>query len=78
MQYRSEWGKYALGCDAIVFVVDTSDKLRINQAKFELHTMLDNESLKNIPLLVVGNKIDLIDHMREPEIIESGLSRTEP
>ena len=24
MQYRSEWGRYARGCDAIIFVVDTS------------------------------------------------------
>ena len=24
-QYRSEWGRYAKGCDAIVFVVDVAD-----------------------------------------------------
>lgn len=25
VQYRSEWGNYAQGCDALIFLVDTSN-----------------------------------------------------
>ena len=25
VQYRPEWGNYAQGCDALIFVVDSSD-----------------------------------------------------
>ena len=40
--------------------------------------MLDNAYLKGIPLLVIGNKIDVKDHMSEAEIIESRLTRAVP
>jgi ADP-ribosylation factor-like protein 8 len=32
--------------------------------------MFDNPDLKGIPLLVIGNKIDVLGHLREPEIVE--------
>ncbi len=51
-------------------------KVRISNAKFDLNKMLDNAYLKGIPLLVIGNKIDVKDHMTESEIIESILTRT--
>ena len=69
VQYRSEWSKYAIGTDAIIFVVDSSDRERIPTAKFELHRMLDDNNLRDIPVLVVGNKIDL-EGLREKEIVE--------
>ena len=57
--------------------MDTSDKIRIGQAKFELHKMLDQPSLHNVPVLIIGNKMDIMSHMREPEIIESEFMRIE-
>ena len=70
-KYRSEWAKYAVGSDAILFVVDSADLERISQAKEELHRMLDSKMLKGVPLLVVGNKIDLLGHLNQNDIIES-------
>lgn len=32
--------------------------------------MLENKALRNIPLLVVGNKIDVNPHLNEKQIIE--------
>ena len=58
-------------------MVDTSDKARIGQAKFELHKMLDQPSLHKVPVLIVGNKVDIVGHMKEPEIIEREITRTE-
>ena len=60
-----------------MFVVDTSDKVRIGQAKYELHKMLDQVSLQGVPVLIVGNKVDLVAHLREPEIIERRIKRTQ-
>ena len=47
IQYRSEWANYAIGCDAIIFVVDASNRDRdvINKSKLELHRLLDNAFL---------------------------------
>ena len=66
-----------MGCNAIIFVVDSVDVPRIGQSKFELHKMLDNQSLTNVPILIVGNKVDIVSHMREAEIIERCLIRVE-
>ena len=47
-----------------------NQKDRIKTAKFELHRMFDNSNLKGIPLLVIGNKIDLVGHFNEEQIVE--------
>ncbi len=39
--------------------------------------MLDNKNLYRIPLLIIGNKIDLPEHMHEGEIIEGVINRIE-
>ena len=70
VQYRSEWSRYAKGTNVIVFVVDSSAKELISYSRKELHTMLEEKDLSGIPLLVLSNKIDMIHHLRESEIIE--------
>ncbi|CAD8181823.1 unnamed protein product [Paramecium octaurelia] len=52
-----------------------TQQLEIKQAslgtsKKELHNLLDNKSLHNIPLLVIGNKIDVNPHLYEKYMIE--------
>lgn len=48
-------------CEAIVFVVDAADELRIKVAKNELSMILENEKIykKEVPILVYANKQDL-------------------
>ncbi|XP_050431000.1 GTP-binding protein SAR1b-like [Adelges cooleyi] len=53
--------------DAIVFLVDASDRTRINENKFELYSLLLNEPLCNCPVLVLGNKIDRPGALSEHE-----------
>lgn len=69
-QYRQEWGKFLRGASAIVFVMDASNKDSLGVAKRELHSTLDDPAINGIPLLIVGNKIDLEGHLTEKEIIE--------
>ena len=69
-QYRQEWGKFLRGADAIIYVMDASNRESLSVAKRELHSTLDDPLVNNIPLLIVGNKIDLPDHLKEKEIIE--------
>ena len=39
--------------------------------------MLDQSTLNNVPVLIVGNKVDVVAHMREPELIEREVKRAE-
>lgn len=42
-RYRSLWEQYYKEAEAIIFVIDSSDKIRIEVAKNELHTLLQHE-----------------------------------
>eukprot|EP01138_Halocafeteria_seosinensis_P013089 gb/GECG01013367.1/.p1 GENE.gb/GECG01013367.1/~~gb/GECG01013367.1/.p1 ORF type:complete len:179 (+),score=14.72 gb/GECG01013367.1/:1-537(+) len=68
-QYRMEWGRYARGCDVIMFVVDTYDRNSVPEARAELHRLLEDRSLVGMPLCVVANKVDLEPHLEEEELI---------
>ncbi len=35
-----------------------------------MHTLLEDKELNNIPILVLGNKIDVNPHMSEKELLE--------
>lgn len=50
------WKHYYVNSDAVIFVVDSQDKNRLDIAKAELHKMLAEEELKNAILLVLANK----------------------
>ena len=42
-RYRSLWEQYYREAEAVIFVIDSSDKIRIEVAKNELHTLLQHE-----------------------------------
>lgn len=56
---RKMWCHYFPNTDAIVFIVDSADKQRFNEAKTELMTLDCHPLLQNIPFLVLANKQDL-------------------
>ncbi len=49
--------------------MDSSNKDCIGISKRELHTLLEDKDLNNIPILVLGNKIDINPHLNEKEIM---------
>ncbi|EAR88620.1 ADP-ribosylation factor(Arf)/Arf-like (ARL) small GTPase family protein (macronuclear) [Tetrahymena thermophila SB210] len=69
-QYRPEWGLYTRGVNAILFVVDSANRDTLSISKRELHTLLEDTELSNIPILVIGNKVDIQGHMNEQDIIQ--------
>jgi len=56
---RALWRHYYPNTQGLIFVVDSSDKERIELAKEELHRLLGEEELKDAFLLVFANKQDL-------------------
>ena len=54
----------------IIFVVDSNDRDRINEARDELQRMLNEDELRNAILLVFANKQDLPNAMQAAEITD--------
>jgi len=69
-RFRGMWERYCRGVNAIVFVVDSSDKEKFEAAKKELHDLLSKPPLAGIPVLVLGNKNDLSDSVSSEQLIE--------
>lgn len=69
-RFRSMWERYCRGVTAIVFMVDAADHEKLDASKNELHSLLDKPQLAGIPVLVLGNKVDLPNALRERELIE--------
>eukprot|EP01125_Pyxidicula_operculata_P005928 TRINITY_DN2072_c0_g1_i1.p1 TRINITY_DN2072_c0_g1~~TRINITY_DN2072_c0_g1_i1.p1 ORF type:complete len:192 (-),score=49.94 TRINITY_DN2072_c0_g1_i1:47-622(-) len=74
---RRLWREYYADVDAVVFMVDALDKERFGESKKELDELLSGDDLKNVPFLVLGNKIDAPGAASEEEIRSAlGLHQT--
>jgi small GTP-binding protein len=69
---RALWKHYFTGTDALIFVIDSCDTLRIEEVKEEIAKLLIDDELKNCPLLIYANKQDLPDAM-DPSLIAGKL-----
>ena len=61
---------YFQNTDGMIFVVDCNDKERFSKANQALLEITNNEELKNIPLLIFGNKQDLNEATSSNKLIE--------
>ena len=67
---RALWRLYYQETEGIIFVIDSHDRTRIQEAKHELYRLLKEEELDGACLLVYANKQDLPDAMTATEISE--------
>jgi len=67
-ELQALWDKYYQECHAIIYVVDSSDRERIEQSKETFNSMIKNENVRGVPLLVAANKQDLVDCMGVREV----------
>mmetsp|Transcript_2892 Transcript_2892/g.8468 ORF Transcript_2892/g.8468 Transcript_2892/m.8468 type:complete len:175 (-) Transcript_2892:255-779(-) len=60
-RYRSLWEEHYAASDAIIFVVDSSDRIRMCVAKNEIEELLRHPDLtgRQIPIIFFANKMDL-------------------
>ena len=73
---RSLWYHYYQGTDAVIFVVDSNDNTRLEEAKEELYNLMSNQFIKGASLLVYANKQDLPNGMTTAEVVDKLELRT--
>ncbi|KAL5725892.1 ADP-ribosylation factor-like protein 8B [Ranunculus cassubicifolius] len=69
-RFRSMWERYCRTVSAIVYVVDVADHDNLNTTKIELHDLVSRPSLCGIPLLVLGNKIDMNEALSQQALTD--------
>lgn len=55
---RALWRSIYYGTGAIIFVVDSADVQRLQLVRDELHSLLKEQELRGVPILVLANKQD--------------------
>lgn len=68
---RPFWATYYKDTDAVVVVVDSTDRARLGLAKSELFTLLANQDVAAAPILIFANKQDLKDAMTAAELTKA-------
>merc|ERR1712190_331314 len=68
---RPYWSNYFESSDALVYVIDSSDRRRLEESGNELRELLAEDKLGGIPVLIFANKQDLLQAVPADEISES-------
>lgn len=65
---RALWRHYTEGTDGIIYLVDSSDRARMDEARQDLEAFLADQHLLTVPLLVMANKQDLDNVMSVQDV----------
>ncbi|XP_060067568.1 ADP-ribosylation factor-like [Ylistrum balloti] len=67
---RPLWRHYYQDTEGLVYVVDSNDRERINEAREELFGILNNDEMRGVPVVVLANKQDLPHAMNTAEVAD--------
>ncbi|KAL2097968.1 hypothetical protein ACEWY4_007175 [Coilia grayii] len=74
---RPHWKNYYQDTAGLIFVVDCSDRQRLNEARKEFEHILRSEHLRGLPVVIFANKQDVPGAMTVGDITENfNLDRT--
>jgi ADP-ribosylation factor related protein 1 len=60
IKMRKIWEKYYNEANAVIFVIDSTDIERFQEAKLSFDSICDHESLLKVPITTFANKQDLV------------------
>ena len=70
-EIRPYWKNYYDNTDGLIYVVDSADDVRLAECASELTSLLQEEQLAKVPMLVFANKQDLEFAMEADGVMET-------
>jgi small GTP-binding protein len=61
--FRERWLLGLQDSNIIIYMIDVANQLRFEESKREFWKIINQNEFLNVPLLILGNKIDLINHI---------------
>ena len=65
---RPLWRHYYTGTQGLIFVIDSTDRDRIEEARQELYRIAMDRGMSEVPILIFANKQDMPNVMKPQEI----------
>lgn len=65
---RPYWRNYYEQTDAMIYVIDSADRRRLEETGIELTNLLEEEKMTEVPVLIFANKQDLLNAQPASEI----------
>ena len=59
MNFRPLWRLLPSGTKGLIFVVDCADRYRMEEARQELHRIIDDREMRDAIILIFSNKQDI-------------------
>lgn len=75
--FRKKWLLGLQDSNILIFMIDVSNQLQFEESKREFWRILNRYELKQVPLLILGNKIDLINHSDNKTVDKTQFHRLE-
>lgn len=67
---RPLWRHYYTGTQGLIFVIDSSDRERLDEAKQELYKITMDRGMSDVPILIFANKQDMPNALKPSEVQE--------
>ncbi|CAG2172763.1 unnamed protein product [Oppiella nova] len=67
-RFRDLWRNHYAGTYGLIFVVDASDRCRMDEARDVLHTIAMDREMEDVVVVVLANKQDVPNAMKAKEI----------
>lgn len=68
---RVLWHYYFEGSRGLIYIVDSADRARVDEAREELWSVMSSDALRDAPVLIFANKQDLPKAMKPSELAEA-------
>jgi len=69
-QLRSLWAAYYTDCHGIIFLIDSSDKEKLNNSLETFANVVKHTELEHVPILVLANKQDAEDRLAMNDLLD--------
>ncbi|RKO88863.1 ADP-ribosylation factor family-domain-containing protein [Blyttiomyces helicus] len=70
-ELHSIWEKYYSECHAILFVIDATDKERLDEVKQTFESVISSDEIEGVPVLMLANKQDVPSSLKVHDIKET-------